>query len=798
MRLFCGEPSGICLSSAYNRAMPFFARMRIIFVVMCALLFLSGSRVIHGEEVSPIELAKAMALDERHGRIFILNGDDTLSLYSFSDGKFVFTRKKLPGIQNFSNINMSPDGSFISTMYVDRFFGRLALFKTEEVLANGPIAPFQTYLFEAEPSGVFFSQFFAREEGKVFLAHGADSVYIFSTEKPRAELFRKGDSVPERVGVGGNPSVMQSDGEGHLLVLNQGTEDVAVIDISTKRLLRRIKVGALPRDLLFNEITRYAYISHIGSDEVYVINPRDGRVVGKIPVGADPTALAYDNQSGNVFVANNSSGTLSIITPSFQVKTVDLQSPAYLSSSPLELWYLQSGRKLFILNRSTAKLIVYDAVRGSVIKEVATGLSPRIVFGSERLKKIFVHHSDAQSILMVDGVTFASERIPETVSAAGVFFSRPQSVAVDEGRNRIYVSNLGRNTVVVIDGSTQKPISALSLPLSLQTIFFNPATRKLYGVSPTDDAVAVVDTSQESYPVKVINVGKQPRAMMINISANRLYVSAAGESEIIVLDGATDEVITRIPVLGRSFPLVSAIDETRNKLYVNLYGSSKVAVIDGNTNSVIKYLDVGQNPIWIRTAPEVQRIFVTVEKERQLVVIDASSDEIIQRVPLSGIPYRIFLDEASPYLYVNFRQEDKVAVLKENHSGMWEVIQEPLMPFWGKTDARPYNMVMVNRSTNLAYFSAGNANRIVVVSNDHDQNGIRDPKLYATITATGEVVYPEEVLERQPSSLIPVWVYWTGGGMLVLAGICILILRRMRQGGSVSSGGTPLSPPYSS
>lgn len=736
----------------------------------------------------PIKEARQTAFDETRSTMFIVNADSTLSAYDFVKKIFIFSRKKIPGIQNMRGMVISPKGSFIGLVsQVDAFLD-IKIFNIDDVIHGNELTPIATYLIETETEGIAVERF-SEDEKLFFVTVGKNSLFILKTKEEAAKnnVFRSGEKYHERITVGDIPVVMDMDSFGHLLILSQKSEEINIVDVSQKAIVAKVRVGSFPKNFIFNPVTKKIYVSHIGSDDIYVIDPASASVIKKILVGGDPIHMTYDPAQGTVFAASNSSGIISIISPDYGVRAIDLKSPAYLTSTPLVMWYMQSDHLLFILNRSTAKLFAYDTVASRVVNEQKTDLYPTQMVGSEKLNSLFITHSHANSIFVVNPTTFAVSQIPKNMNVEEPFFSRPQSVAIDEERNRIFISNLDNNIITVIDGATQKPIAKIPAVNAAQMIGFNKANGKLYATSPVDNTVAVIDTLDKNYPVKIIPVGNQPRVLYINTVTNRIYVSHAGDSTVHVIDGANDTDILTIPLSPKSFPLLIQGDETANKVYVNLYGLGQVAVIDGATNKIEKQIPVGQNSVWLRPIPSAHRLIVSVEGENKIAIINTDTDEVMQNVKLSGAPYRIFFDDRTSYIYVNFRRENKVAIIVPNASfSNFTVLKEVMIPYWGQTDARPYNMALSNAKTNLTYFTNGRDSKVAIIKDELDDQGIKKPAYFATIFSDGRVLFaPETKTESAFGSNVA--LYLISGGAIALLMIIYAFIRRR----NTSSTGMP-------
>lgn len=115
---------------------------------------------------------------------------------------------------------------------------------------------------------------------------------------------------------------------------------------------------------------------------------------------------------------------------------------------------------------------------------------------------------------------------------------------------------------------------------------------------------------------------------------NSLYVTAASEEKIKIIDTGTYEVTGEIPFMSNEWPIL--MTKHNDKLYVTVNTTSNprtVAVIDTNTNLITKRINVGHQIIFgsksIIGVNDHNRIYVNTISGAN--VIDTVSDEVIGR-----------------------------------------------------------------------------------------------------------------------------------------------------------------------
>src|SRR6266568_4412234 len=153
---------------------------------------------------------------------------------------------------------------------------------------------------------------------------------------------------------------------------------------------------------------------------------------------------------------------------------------------------------------------------------------------------------------------------------------RIDHLAIDLSHNRLFVAELGNNTVGVVDLNEQKV-------------------------------------------QHVITGLKEPQGVGYVPSSDTLFVANAGDGSVLLFRGADYAAAGRIE-LGDDADNVR-VDIASNRVFVG-YGSGALAVIDPATNGKIADISLQAHPESFQLARSDRRIFVNVPKAREIAVVD--------------------------------------------------------------------------------------------------------------------------------------------------------------------------------
>lgn len=124
-----------------------------------------------------------------------------------------------------------------------------------------------------------------------------------------------------------------------------------------------------------------------------------------------------------------------------------------------------------------------------------------------------------------------------------------------------------------------------------------------------------------------------PQEVAIDTSTNTIYApfgykGSFHEGWLAVIDGATDTLITTIPLVGGS-PWGIAFNQITQKIYAAHQNGGGVTVIDSTTNDVINRINPSYRASGVAVDSKSNKIYATQENSYKLWVIDGETDEHI-------------------------------------------------------------------------------------------------------------------------------------------------------------------------
>lgn len=243
-----------------------------------------------------------------------------------------------------------------------------------------------------------------------------------------------------------------------------------------------IPVGASPRGLALNSMTRKLYVANRGDDTVSVIDADPvssgfNTVVGTIPVGAGPYDVAVDELSNKIYVTDPAAGAVHVIDgwSNAVVATV------VTGGQPRDIEAAPSVGSLFIADLANDEIIALDMVGGQITGRMGlpTGsIRPQGLAANTVTGRLYVGCSDASQIGASKIAVFdmGMGAFVQTLSAPGIV----HDLAVDQGRNLILTAGLGQ--ISILNGDTGEVVRTIPLgfePMSRTAVAYNSGLNRI-------------------------------------------------------------------------------------------------------------------------------------------------------------------------------------------------------------------------------------------------------------------------------------------------------------------------------
>ena len=264
----------------------------------------------------------------------------------------------------------------------------------------------------------------------------------------------------------------------------------------------------------------------------------------------------------------------------------------------------------------------------------------------------------------------------EAKVALGEVRGRIDHLAVDVARQRLFVAELGNNTVAVVDLAHHAVLRTLTGLHEPQGVGYESTTDTLYVANAGDGAVELFQGADLNR-VSRIELGSDADNVRIVPSTHKVIIGY-GTGALAIIDPAKQRKIGDIKLKGHpeSFQLMA--DGRRG--FVNVPGAHEIAVVDLEHGSQT----ASWSPGWLLANypmsldPDRSRIHVAFRHPATLAAFDARSGMKLFSVETCADSDDVFLDPVRSRVYVScgegfieifiveadhYRKEDKIATV---------------------------------------------------------------------------------------------------------------------------------------
>ena len=204
------------------------------------------------------------------------------------------------------------------------------------------------------------------------------------------------------------------------------------------------------------------------------------------------------------------------------------------------------------------------------------------------------------------------------------------------------------------------PMSGRAARFDYQSL--DTARNRLYISHMHSDQLVVFDTKLRK---EIATLGDMPGATGVWAvpEVHRVYVSVTGHHHVAIIDDRSLKVVGRVGDIA--FPDGIAFAPHQHKVYVSDERAGSELVIDANTDRVVRSFSVGGEAGNTKYDPISGHILVAVQTRNDIAVIDPAKDNIVDRFTFRGAnqPHGMLVDDGDGLLFVANQGSGMLSVL---------------------------------------------------------------------------------------------------------------------------------------
>jgi YVTN family beta-propeller protein len=228
---------------------------------------------------------------------------------------------------------------------------------------------------------------------------------------------------------------------------------------------------------------------------------------------------------------------------------------------------------------------------------------------------------------------------------------RIDHMAVDLKRHRLFVAELGNDSLGVIDLANRKLIRTIAGLKEPQGVGYEPSTDTLYVANAGDGSVRLFEGSDYNAAGR-IELGNDADNIRIDAVAKRVFIGY-GNGALAIIDPATHSKVGDVPLTAH--PESFQIDPYTNQIFVNVPDARGIAVVDRVLQTQIaKWPLTDQGANFPMALDHVRRqVLVIFRAPAELGVFSMTDGKLIATPETCGDADDLFIDAKRSRVYVS-------------------------------------------------------------------------------------------------------------------------------------------------
>ena len=332
--------------------------------------------------------------------------------------------------------------------------------------------------------------------------------------------------------------------QGRMYVIAQDTDELLVVDLETRMVISKVKVGKHPHSVILDRNSERAYVSNQWSDTISIIDLENLTVTGSLQTGNGPAGIMLDTDEKFLYVVNTFASDVSVFDLDSRQEVKRLQTgsdPTGISLSPSGDQCLVTARRanlaaynetlvteLTLIDTDNQRAVKQNVESAYLMENAAyTPQGDLVLFTLIRPKNQLPSVQVEGGWMMTHGFgvmeTNGSGRITQfLLDEPNAYYPDPFDIEIDQDGKRAFISSSGVDRISVI---------------ALDSI------RKLLKNSNAEDRSSFANNLglSRKFVEKRISTGASPKGMILSANGKKLYVAEQLNDRISIID--TEELI---------------------------------------------------------------------------------------------------------------------------------------------------------------------------------------------------------------------------------------------------------------
>src|SRR4051794_4805508 len=265
----------------------------------------------------------------------------------------------------------------------------------------------------------------------------------------------------------GGPAPLQ------LLVSNEDSGDVSIIDVGREEVTATVPVGKRPRGIKVSPDHKNVFVALSGSakggpgvdesklppadrtaDGVGVLDATSGQLLKVLKTGQDPESFDVAADGKTLFVSNEESGEASVV----DLGSGQVTAKIPVGDEPEGVRLRPDGKVLYVTSEVENQIAAIDVDTRKVVGTIEVGPRPRGIVFTPDGKTAFVTCEQGGEVAVID----AQAHTRRSTIVIDPIKAKPMGAVLSPDAKTLYVTNGRGGTLSVIDVGTEKIVATIA------------------------------------------------------------------------------------------------------------------------------------------------------------------------------------------------------------------------------------------------------------------------------------------------------------------------------------------------
>jgi DNA-binding beta-propeller fold protein YncE len=249
-------------------------------------------------------------------------------------------------------------------------------------------------------------------------------------------------------------------------------------------------------------------------------------------------------------------------------------------------------------------------------------------------------------------------------------------VATGEGPHEVIISTDGKTAIVANYGDQKVVGSSLSIidiatKKETKRVDLSPLMRphglveyggKIYFTSEVNRAVARYDLATNKVDWLMGTGQNSSHMLVVTPDQKKIYTANVGSDSVTAFEfnnvPPAPSKITQIAV-GKQ-PEAIDISPNGKEVWVGLNAEGAIDIIDTMQNKFVEKIKLGERPYRVRFTPDGRQVVATIPNTKELIVIDVATRKELKRIKLESYPLGLIFSKDGKIAFITAVQTDFV------------------------------------------------------------------------------------------------------------------------------------------